>query len=389
MALLTHARRLGRPLTLGSLIFLYIAVAVFSSRGGFSYDFHVFWESARAMGHGQSPYDPVGLAHMSKIAQRDLSIPPSNEGWAVYPPVLYVVMLPLGYLPFPLAAVIGLSLLGAAPALALRVMGVRDWRCYAAAYASVPVVTSTLLGSISSLLMVGCALVWRGRGGTLAQAGTIVAKLFLWPLVPLIAVLEGIRRATVVVSLALALALASWAVIGFADMSRYPSMLSQLSAAEAHDSFSLAGMAYAFGAPPALGIYLGGALGIAVAGLAVLEARRGRRDAAFTLAIVAALLASPIIWMHYFTLVLLPIAARYPRFNAVWMVPLVPWIGSYWDANGHWFAFAATWPWFALVVAACLWPASATRTAAWLRAALRLDAGRSAVRGSPAPTRGS
>jgi hypothetical protein len=367
----------------------YIFVVSLLWHGSGGVDFHVFWKAAREIGHGQTPYDPTGLDHLRRAAEQDMAHPQKDQAWAAYPPALYLLIVPFGLLPWHVAAAIVMPLLALTPFLALRVMGVRDWRCYAAAYASVPVVTTTLLGSISSLLMLGCALVWRGRGGALAPAATIVAKLFLWPLVPVLAVLAGIRRTLVVLSIALAAVIASWAVIGFDDITRYPAMLSQLSAAEAHDSFSLAGMAYAFGAPPALGTYLGAALGLAVCGVAVREARGGRRDAAFTLAIVAALLASPIVWMHYFTLLFLPIAARYPRLNAVWAIPLVPWVGSYWASDGHWFAFVATWPWFALVVAACLWPEAASRTAAALRAAPARAARRRGVRGSPAPTRGS
>jgi alpha-1,2-mannosyltransferase len=389
MALLIRWQRFGRPLVLASLIGLYAVSAVVLSEGGLAFDLHVFWQSARAVGHGASPYDPQGLARMSRIAQANLNVLPKDEGWAVYPPVLYVVMIPLGLLPFAVAAPIGMVLLAATPWLALRAMGVRDWRCQAAAYASLPVVTATVVGTISGVLMLGCALLWRGRNNTaIVGVATIVAKLFLWPLVVVIAALEGFRRAIVITVAAVLTAIASWAIIDFADLRRYPGMLSQLSAAEAHESYSLAGMAHLLGARPELGTDVGVALALVTVAFAFRAGRRGRKDVAFTLAILAALLASPIVWMHYFTLLLLPIAARYPRFNAVWCLPLLSWVGPAWCAtDGHWLPFAVTWPWIAVVAIVCVWPTAPTRAAAWLRAApgrdvrLRTSSARTTQRG--------
>src|SRR5262249_5046609 len=45
--------------------------------------------------------------------------------------------------------------------------------------------------------------------------------------------------------------------------------------------------------------------------------------AVLTLAIAAALAASPIVWVHYFLLLLVPLALTQPRLSALWLVPLL------------------------------------------------------------------
>ena len=349
--------RVGEGLLFICPLFAYASVVVIAARGGgLGYDFHVFWKAAHAVAHGDSPYDPAGLANMGRVAQRDLSVPFPNAAWAVYPPALYALLIPLGLLPWPVAATIGLSALAVTPALALRVMGVRDWRCYFLAYASPPIFTSIFLGAISTALMLGLAMIWRGRRVFAAGVGTIVAKLFLWPIAIVIAAVNGPRRAAALLIGAATCAIASWALIGFADIGRYPQMLSDLSAAEAHNSFSTTGLAFALGLPLALGTYAGIVLGLAGAGLAYRAGMRGRRDEAFVLALVAAFLMSPIVWMHYLTLLFVPLAARFPRFNAFWLVPLVLWTDWHQSADGDGWAFVGIWACVAVIVTASVRP---------------------------------
>jgi hypothetical protein len=91
------------------------------------------------------------------------------------------------------------------------------------------------------------------------------------------------------------------------------------------DSFSITGIAYALGLPLALGTVLGLTLGGGAVLLSFSEGHRGRRDAAFTYGLLAALLLSPIVWMHYLALLPVAIAARHPRFGIAWLLPLALW----------------------------------------------------------------
>src|SRR4029077_17364751 len=101
----------------------------------------------------------------------------------------------------------------------------------------------------------------------------------------------GRKRASVeAVALSLALTAVSWAWIGFADIRRYPSILNQLVRAEGAKSYALAS---------------GRIAELLLAGVVVAALWVGRRlgeRRLFAIAIVGAILASPIVWLHYFAL---------------------------------------------------------------------------------------
>jgi hypothetical protein len=59
---------------------------------------------------------------------------------------------------------------------------------------------------------------------------------------------------------------------------------------------------------------------------AALVARRehdGRRS--FALTIAATILFSPVVWLHYFALLIVPVAIQRPRFGPLWLLPLLLW----------------------------------------------------------------
>jgi hypothetical protein len=54
----------------------------------------------------------------------------------------------------------------------------------------------------------------------------------------------------------------------------------------------------------------------------VIVGRRGDERAAFILAIAAALALTPIVWLHYFALLVVVAALAQPTLGVVWFVPL-------------------------------------------------------------------
>ena len=46
------------------------------------------------------------------------------------------------------------------------------------------------------------------------------------------------------------------------------------------------------------------------------------------IAIAAALVLSPIVWRHFFVLLLVPLALSRPRFDAAWLIPIGFWVGD-------------------------------------------------------------
>jgi alpha-1,2-mannosyltransferase len=159
-----------------------------------------------------------------------------------------------------------------------------------------------------------------------AVAAVVVAKLFLWPLAVWLLVTRRFKAAAIAVGEGLLATAASWWAIGFAGFDQYPHLLGTLSRAEGVISYSLLGLGYDLGASVRLASLLPWAAA-AVAALALLELGRRRADdhVVFTAAVAAALVATPILWLHYLTLLLVPLAIVRPRFSALWVVPLLLW----------------------------------------------------------------
>jgi hypothetical protein len=82
----------------------------------------------------------------------------------------------------------------------------------------------------------------------------------------------------------------------------------------------------------------------------VARQRDGDRHS-LTLGIAASLLLSPIVWLHYFVLLLVPLALARPRLSPAWvLIPLPFWFASTnGQSRGHAFSIA-----LALVAAAAL-----------------------------------
>ena len=73
-------------------------------------------------------------------------------------------------------------------------------------------------------------------------------------------------------------------------------------------------------------------------------------ERAVTLALAASLLLTPILWLHYFVLVFLPLALFYKRFTPVWLVPLAFWLTPFQESGGEIWRIVLVWLILALVV---------------------------------------
>jgi hypothetical protein len=80
-------------------------------------------------------------------------------------------------------------------------------------------------------------------------------------------------------------------------------------------------------------------MSLLTAALATLIAHVGfiRRDdlRALTLSVALALVSSPLIWSHYFALLIVPLALSRPRIDWMWTVPLLLWAAPLgWTVQG-------------------------------------------------------
>jgi hypothetical protein len=345
------ALQVAQVLLLGALPIALLAMMIGSTLGQqYAFDFHgSLWEASRDILAGRNPYPP-----------------PTPDGVAsgdqfVYPPLPALVAIPLGLMPYPWAAGVLTVLLLIAMSAALVVLGVRDWRCHGAVLASILMLHDVRLGAITPLLVLGVALLWRLRDSSSAAvpfALVVVAKVFFWPLGIWLLATRRIRAAGWAVAITIGLVLTSWALIGFAGLAEYPELLSVLARVEQADGYSVVAAALAAGLSESMARVVAAALGVVLLGSAWREGRRGADLRSFALAIGACYALTPIVWLHYFLLLYVPIAIKSPRFSVGWLLPLAFWVVPFQENFGS--------PWriyygAAVTVAILVW---ATRDAA-------------------------
>jgi hypothetical protein len=290
------------------------------ARGFHTFDFQTFWNSGRDVLHGRSPYPDA----LPEIADRATFRP------FVYPAPAAFLLAPLALIPYALANVV-FAVTGAAAVLgALRLLGVDDWRCYGAAFVSLPVFDSIDAGTITPLLVLGSAALWRYRERPLA-AGALVAalvalKVFLWPLALWLLFTRRFRATVYGVVIGAAGTFGAWAVLGFAGLREYPHLLDKLTELVAAESFSLYAFALSVGASPGIARAAILAAGVALLGGAAHLVRRREGDRrAFALVFAAAFALSPVVWPHYLALLFVPLALARARLSALWVVSLPLW----------------------------------------------------------------
>ena len=248
-----------------------------------------------------------------------------------YPPFAAWLVAPLHPLSSSAAGFVWTLLSLAMVALALWLLELRDWRCYALAFVFLFTRSSIDLGTIEPPLLLAVAAGWRWRDRpfhtALAIGTAIVLKLFLWPLAIWLAVTRRLRAAAATVVFAFALALVSWAAIGFAGIGDYPGLLRHLANDESTSSYSVVALGVRAHMPLVAARVVAVLVTLALLAAAAWVARDERRTArdrdvaTLTLTLAAAFAASPIVWVHYFLLLLVPLALTRPRLSLLWFVP--------------------------------------------------------------------
>ena len=150
---------LGVVPILGTILLL----RVFASAHWLAWDFHNFyWIAANKVLHGSSPYlAPMG-ADLTSFATRSLS---TNQGLGLflYPAPAAVVLAPFALISRWFADWCFTFVCIASVLLALRTLGVRDWRIYGAVLLWPPVISGYQNANLSLPLVLGVAFAWKYR----------------------------------------------------------------------------------------------------------------------------------------------------------------------------------------------------------------------------------
>jgi alpha-1,2-mannosyltransferase len=320
-------RRFRRPLEIGAfaqvpaIAFLWLVWLAYGHGGGG--DFAIFRHAGHAVLHGHSPY-----------VHPTLKLLASNDRF-VYPTPFALPFIPFAMVPEHAAAVVFLFLSVAAVLGSVLLLGVRDWRCYGASLLGLPVFGALGVGSIGPFLLLLCAVGWRFRNRTVAGvplALAAAAKLFLWPVLVWLLVTRRFRAFAAALA-TIAATLALWAVIDADGMRRYPETVRLLNEVQRWKSYSVQSLFISLDVPALTSELLAWAAAVAAVGALVLLRRRGD-EVTFAAAVVAALIATPILWNHYLVLLLAPIALARPQFAPLWLLPVVLWVTPHPESVG-------------------------------------------------------
>ena len=295
-------------------------------------DLGAYFVAARALAEGESPYDARVAERLAADAGIEYHSP------YIYPPLLAILLRPLTFLPYSAAAAVWFALSAGALLAALwllRPFTGLPWRVYgwlcAAAFFLPPVHHTLEHGQITNflfLLIVGGAVGNTGSGALVGFAAAL--KVFpatlaaVYALSGRLAALGTMVAGAAVLTLAGALA----APAATLDFLRRVGPQLALERRLAPNNQSLdAVMArwfetHWFVTPiihaPGVGriaSQLGSAIVIGLTLWALVTVRRKEGEAAqagrFALAVAATLIVSPIVWDHYYVLLLLPVAVLY------------------------------------------------------------------------------
>jgi hypothetical protein len=245
---------------------------------------------------------------------------PLEEGKnLIWPPLAALLVAPLTILP-PGGADWVIALLSLAAALlSLRMVGVRDWRVYGAFALWPAVIGEIRVSHLTAFLCLLIALAWRfreTRGAPGIALGVAVAvKFFLWPVLVWTAAIGKAREALLAAAVAAASLLL---VLPFTGLDDYVRTLLELGRTFDQDSSSVFGFIVQLGAPEAAA-----RVATLVLGLTLIVACW--RRASLGLAVAAALVLSPIVWLDYYAVAAVPLAIVRPRLTWTWLAPLATW----------------------------------------------------------------
>lgn len=300
------------------IVIIWELTIVFGGQHHIAVDFHdAYYAAGYRLLHGGHPYT---------WTQREI-----YGGVAfVYPAFSALFFAPFALIAVGVAGVVVTLVWIALTPLTLWVLGVRDWRIYGIALLWMPVFDAWQTGNETILLVFITAWVWRYRGNpVVAGALTAVAislKPVMWPLALWLLATRRWHASGYGLAAGLFINFVSWSVVGFDKIGVYlrDTGLDTRHAWRAGYGIAAAvghlGFSRSFG--EVMTLLVSAALLAAIVYVAFVKHRERQ---ALTLTVVLMLATSPLVWSHYFALLLIPMALERPRLNWLWALPVLMW----------------------------------------------------------------
>ncbi len=317
----THRDVWTRAVNHGLFVFvplLVIAYILSIAIGGhhFAVDFRsAFWPAGNRVLAGLTPYaSPHSIA--------------ASHGFAfVYPAPGALLFAAFAWIPLGAAGVLFTLICAAAALGALWLCGVRDWRLYGLTLILPPVISGWQTANLSLVLAFGIAVAWRYRDRP-AVAGIAVGlvaslKIFLWPLGLWLLLTRRWRALGWAAAAAVAVNVVSWAALGLHQIGPYLRVVSAATKLEERAAYTPLALALRLGASRGGAEVVAVIVAVGCLAACILLARQGRDSAVLLGVITLSLLATPVVWIHYFVLLVVPLAIMRPRLSPSWALPLL------------------------------------------------------------------
>ena len=305
-------------MVLGSAISLWIVRPL-----GWAYDFHAYYDAALRFIATSTPYQAETLSGPFR---------PGPFGLYLYSPPMALLFVPLTVLGEQGAILLWLGLRLVLLALTCALMPVSTpirLATLGIASLSAPVLYDLDLGNVSLIVTFFAVLAWRWLDrpfGSIALA----ASLTLRPTMALVCgwwLLRGRWRPVAWTAIAfLIIVIATLPFVGIDGWLEYVTVLRNVSNVTGVRSNVDLGSSVLLLGGPAWAASLALYAGYAIAGVAVLVSLRRDRELSYIVTVMATLLMAPLLWDHYLTNLLLPVAFLASR-GRPWalVLPLLCW----------------------------------------------------------------
>lgn len=280
---------------------------------------YVYWVAGRHLLDGTSPYVSIAAQVRSQVA-------------FAYPAVTAMLFAPFALVSRSVIEIPFLLACMAMVPLTIWVLGVRDWRVYGIAMLWGPVSAGWHTANLTLPIMLLIAIIWRYRDERPRLTGVLVAlavslKPFAWPLVLWLIATRRWRASLSGLVCGVAINAVAWTLLGYRTIGQFLQITSRVTAHHWKQGYGVRALAMHLGFSDGFGsaaqIALTGVLIVAV----LLAARdRGLELRTIALTIGLMLVASPLVWSHYFALLLIPIALRRQRLSLIWLLPVAMWV---------------------------------------------------------------
>jgi len=284
-----------------------------------AFDFkNAYWTAAHRLLFGGNPY-----AWTPAQVQKNLAF--------VYPALSALVFVPFALFSPGVGSVLLLTFVCMAlTPFTLWISNVRDWRIYGITLMWLPVFVCWQTVNETIFLVAMVALVWRyrdhPRAAGILTAVAISLKPFIWPLALWLLATRRWRASIYSVACGVVLNVGAWAVVGFGEIHDYLRSAALDTHYAWNAGYSVAAFAAHLGFAHSAGDVLTILVALVLACSVVYAAFQKRCELhALTLAIALMLVASPVVWNHYFALLLVPMALARPRFSWLWALPVLMW----------------------------------------------------------------